>query len=112
MTTGDSMRSDSFLNLCPHGFHRVCYTEWGDPANPHLVICVHGLTRNCRDFDFLAQALAQQCRVICPDVPGRGKSDWLTHKEDYVYPVYLAAMSALIARLTATSRAQNGAARI
>jgi pimeloyl-ACP methyl ester carboxylesterase len=36
--------------------------------------------------------------VFCPDVPGRGKSEWLTHKEDYAYPVYCAAMAALIAR--------------
>src|SRR5262245_34107279 len=43
-----------FLSLGPSGFHRVAYTEWGSPHNPHAVVCVHGLTRNSRDFDYLA----------------------------------------------------------
>jgi pimeloyl-ACP methyl ester carboxylesterase len=76
------------------------YTDWGDPANRRVVICVHGLTRNCRDFDFLAQALAGECRVVCPDVVGRGRSDWLYRKDDYGYPQYIADMNALIARVS------------
>jgi pimeloyl-ACP methyl ester carboxylesterase len=59
---------------------------------------VHGLTRNGRDFDFLARALAPQFRVVCPDVAGRGLSQWLAHKPDYGYPVYLADMAAVLAR--------------
>jgi pimeloyl-ACP methyl ester carboxylesterase len=86
----------SFLSL--HGFHRLNYYEWGDPANSNVVICVHGLTRNGRDFDDIARALCAEYRVLCPDVAGRGKSEWLTHKEDYAYPVYCADMAALIAR--------------
>jgi pimeloyl-ACP methyl ester carboxylesterase len=62
------------------------------------VICVHGLTRNGRDFDVLAQALAPHFRVLCPDVVGRGRSDWLAHKPDYGYPLYLSDLTALIAR--------------
>ena len=85
-------------SLGPHGFHRVAYYDWGDPNNSKVVICVHGLTRNGRDFDMLAQALAPQCRVLCPDVVGRGQSDWLAHADDYGYPVYLSDMAALIAR--------------
>ena len=81
-----------------HGFHRLAYYEWGDPSNSKVVICVHGLTRNGRDFDDLARALSSEYRVLCPDIPGRGKSEWLAHKEDYAYPVYLADMAALIAR--------------
>ncbi len=84
--------------LGPHGFHRLNYYEWGDPANSRVVICVHGLTRNGRDFDDIARALSSDYRVLCPDVSGRGKSEWLTHKEDYSYPVYCADMAALIAR--------------
>jgi pimeloyl-ACP methyl ester carboxylesterase len=84
--------------LSPHGFHRLHYYEWGDPANSKVVMCVHGLTRNGRDFDDIARALSSEYRVFCPDVPGRGKSEWLTHNEDYAYPVYCAAMAALIAR--------------
>lgn len=92
------MRSSFVHCLGPHGFHRMHYTEWGDPAHPHVVICVHGLTRNGRDFDTLASRLSQHCRVICPDVAGRGRSDWLPEKSDYGYPLYLDDMAALIAR--------------
>ena len=68
-------------SLGPNGFHRVAYTEWGDPLNPHVVICVHGLTRNSRDFDALAAALADSRRVVCMDVAGRGESDWLREQK-------------------------------
>ncbi|MCP5419538.1 MAG: alpha/beta hydrolase [Gammaproteobacteria bacterium] len=84
--------------LGPHGFHRIHYTAWGDPDNPRVLICVHGLTRNARDFDFFAAALANDYRILCVDAPGRGHSDWFTHKEDYSYPVYAADMAAVIAR--------------
>ena len=92
------MRTHELRCLGPHGFHRVTYYEWGDAENARVVVCVHGLTRNGRDFDALARALAPQFRVLCPDVAGRGLSQWLTHKEDYAYPVYLADMAAVIAR--------------
>lgn len=92
------MRECALQNLGPHGFHRTVYYEWGDAANPRVLICVHGLTRNGRDFDFLAQALADDYRVICPDVVGRGKSQWLAQQLDYGYPLYLSDMTALIAR--------------
>jgi len=61
-------------------------------------MCVHGLTRNGRDFDALALALSDHYRVICPDVIGRGKSDWLSDKVHYGYAQYCADMNALIAR--------------
>ena len=87
--------------LCsgPHGLHRMAYTEWGDPSNPRVLVCVHGLTRNGRDFDDLARALDGDYRVVCPDVVGRGRSDWLADKADYGFPVYVADMVTLIARL-------------
>jgi pimeloyl-ACP methyl ester carboxylesterase len=94
------MKSNHVLGLSAKGFHRIHYTEWGDAANPHIVMCVHGLSRTGRDFDFLAQALQSDFRVVCPDIVGRGKSDWLQAKEDYGYPQYLADMNALIARVT------------
>ncbi len=93
------MRQSSFLGLGPHGFHRIAYTDWGDVNNPNVLICVHGLTRNGRDFDVLAQALQDRYRVICPDIVGRGESQWLSHSADYSYVQYLADMNALIARL-------------
>jgi pimeloyl-ACP methyl ester carboxylesterase len=92
------MRTHELRCLGPHGFHRVTYYEWGDAANPRVVLCVHGLTRNGRDFDTLAQALAADYRVVCPDVAGRGHSEWLRHKPDYGYALYLSDMAALPAR--------------
>jgi len=98
----DEPRHNDFLSLGPHGFHRVAYAEWGNPDGRHIVVCVHGLTRNSRDFDELAAALAARgCRVVCMDVVGRGDSDWLEHKEDYGFAQYLADAAALLARLTA-----------
>lgn len=93
------MRSRAVQCLGPHGFHRVAYAEWGDPGNGRVLICAHGLTRNGRDFDFLAHALSDHYRVVCPDMPGRGASDWLAVKDDYAIPVYANDMAALIARL-------------
>ena len=93
------MRERKLVCQGPHGPHTLAYVEWGAEDNPNVLICVHGLTRNCRDFDFLAQALAGRYRVICPDVAGRGRSEWLTHPEDYGFPLYVADMYALIAHL-------------
>jgi pimeloyl-ACP methyl ester carboxylesterase len=77
----------------------MAYWEWGDPANDHVVLCVHGLTRSGRDFDVLAQALSHRYRVVCPDVAGRGRSDWLIDPMRYDIPQYVADMMVLIARL-------------
>lgn len=85
----------------PTGLHRMAYTEWGDPRNPRVLVCVHGLTRNCRDFDFLAERLAAHYRVVCPDVVGRGQSDWLDNKDQYQIPLYAQDMITLLARLGA-----------
>ncbi|HZP86353.1 MAG TPA: alpha/beta hydrolase, partial [Burkholderiales bacterium] len=102
------MQTQTLLNLGPHGFHRTRYYEWGEHDNPRVVICVHGLTRNGRDFDWLAQTLAKDFRVLCPDVVGRGQSDWLPHSQDYGYPLYLSDMAALIARAGVTQVAWVG----
>jgi len=90
-------RSETVLGLTAGGFHRLRYWEWGERANPRVLVCVHGLTRNGRDFDALARSLADRWRVLCPDVAGRGESDWLG-ADDYSYPQYCADMTALIAR--------------
>jgi pimeloyl-ACP methyl ester carboxylesterase len=84
--------------LSPHGFHRVVYYEWGEPSNPRVAICVHGVGRNGRDFDALAQELSRTHRVLAVDMPGRGESDWLADPNDYVFPTYLTTLTALIAR--------------
>ena len=82
----------------PRGLHRIAYRESGDPQAPALV-CVHGLTRCARDFDALAAAMSDRYRVICPDVAGRGDSDWLADPMLYQVPQYVADMVTLIARL-------------
>jgi pimeloyl-ACP methyl ester carboxylesterase len=94
-----SPRFDDVKALGPHGFTRVAYIEWGPRDAEQVVLCVHGLTRNGRDFDFLARRLAHRgLRVIAPDLPGRGKSDWVVPPTDYATPLYVAAMTAVIAR--------------
>lgn len=79
----------------------MAYWQWGDTGNPHLVVCAHGLARQGRDFDALARALAPHMRVVCPDVVGRGRSDWLADPAGYQIPVYAADMLALLAQLHA-----------
>jgi pimeloyl-ACP methyl ester carboxylesterase len=128
-------RIGSFQGCSPGGFHEVFYTDWGDPQAKRVIVCVHGLTRNGRDFDFLARRLVrgfdvvqaesrhadsrgswftnlwrraeaptqsrdpEPIRVICPDVTGRGRSEWLRDPANYGYPQYMVDMTALIARL-------------
>jgi pimeloyl-ACP methyl ester carboxylesterase len=85
------------------GGHRMAYWQWGDARSAHVVLCVHGLTRQGRDFDVLARAIVERAggdaRVVCPDVVGRGHSDWLREPAGYQLPVYAADMAALVARL-------------
>lgn len=86
------------LGLSVQGFHKLHYLEWGEEKNDQVVVCVHGVSRNAHDFDFLAPELTSQYRVICPDVVGRGHSDWLNKPELYTFPQYLTDATALIAR--------------
>ncbi|TDP74373.1 alpha/beta fold hydrolase [Roseateles toxinivorans] len=81
------------------GLHRMAYWEWGERSNPRVLVCVHGLARQGRDFDTLAQRLSDRYRVICPDVVGRGQSDWLANPQGYQIPAYVADMVTLLARL-------------
>ncbi|MGA7323264.1 MAG: alpha/beta hydrolase [Rhodomicrobium sp.] len=92
-----------FQSLGPHGFHEIAYTEWGNPNSNRLVFCVHGFTRNSRDFDALAANLADRFHVVCMDAAGRGASEWLPHKADYSFSLYLSDAAALLARVTAPS---------
>src|SRR5664279_4256732 len=97
-----------FQSLSAHGFHRVVYRQWGDPRNERVVVCVHGLTRNGRDFDELGAALADRFRVLCPDMPGRGESEWLPDARDYTFPTYLTTLTALLAHANVTRCAWVG----
>lgn len=81
-------------------FHQMAWWQWGSDHAARTIICVHGLTRNGRDFDGLAPILVERgYRVICPDIVGRGKSDWLSNPADYGYSQYLRDMATLLAVL-------------
>jgi pimeloyl-ACP methyl ester carboxylesterase len=85
----------------------MAWWQWGDPAAAHVVVCVHGLSRQGRDFDVLAEALVRRSggrlRVACPDVVGRGQSDWLKDPAGYVLPTYVGDMLQLLAQLNAAA---------
>lgn len=91
-------RSGSVQYLLGTRFYKLAYVEFGNPAAP-AVLCVHGLTRNGRDFDALAEALADKFHVICPDLPGRGQSEWLPDGLAYQPPTYVQALSHLLAQI-------------
>ena len=94
-----SMKERSVQCLGRKKFHRLSYTEWGSPEATRTLICVHGLTRNGRDFDVLASALEDDYRIICPDIAGRGKSDWLQSGAEYLNSNYLADLATLLAKV-------------
>lgn len=91
--TGEVICTDSY------GEHKMVYEHWGDPNNPHTLVCIHGLTRNRHDFDFLAAHLQENYRIICPDLPGRGDSDWLLNPIDYSFALYVEDILTLIKEL-------------
>ena len=104
ITTTHKMTEPQIKNvqcLSPVGLHTMAYKEWGDPRNPNVLMCVHGVTRVSDDFDELARALCDHYRVVCPDVVGRGRSGWLRDPKYYQLPQYVADMVTLLARIDA-----------
>ncbi len=107
MTTIEPLTPQLQFVSCPHegGSHRMAYWRWGAAHAPHVVMAVHGLTRQGRDFDRLAAALVHagqgQVQVICPDVAGRGKSEWLSNPALYQVPQYASDMLVLLTALHA-----------
>lgn len=95
------MRHCEILTYAGQQFVQTHYTEWGASDNPDVVCCVHGLTRNCRDFDELAQALSDRFRVVCIDVAGRGLSGRLYDPHQYNYGSYASQAGGVIAHLNA-----------
>jgi pimeloyl-ACP methyl ester carboxylesterase len=89
----------------------MAFWQWGDASAGHLVVCVHGLARQGRDFDTLARALAERSsrpiRIVCPDIVGRGRSDWLKDPMAYQFPTYAADMLVLLAHLHQQSPVQT-----
>jgi pimeloyl-ACP methyl ester carboxylesterase len=88
-------RSGTVSYLLAGAFHSLAFDDWGDPAAP-VVVCVHGLSRNSRDFDALAEDLSRDFRVICPDLPGRGRSDWLKDPMLYQAQHYATVLAHLL----------------
>ena len=113
MTHPNALTPDLNFLACPSQplangrVRRMAYWQWGDPQAQHVVLCVHGLSRQGRDFDVLAQALCARSpsplRVVCPDVAGRGRSDGLADPMAYQLPTYAGDMLALVAQLHAQS---------
>jgi len=113
VTHSTALTPDLHFLACPSLPHadgrvrRMAYWQWGDPQAQHVVLCVHGLSRQGRDFDVLAQALCARSpsplRVVCPDVAGRGRSDGLADPMAYQLPTYAGDMLALVAQLHAQS---------
>jgi cobalt-zinc-cadmium efflux system protein len=95
---------DTFYVQCSSGesSHRMAYHAWGDPNNPKVLICVHGLTRRGSDFATLAKAMCDDYYVVCPDVVGRGDSDRLSNPMQYAVPQYVADMAELVKSLGVT----------
>jgi pimeloyl-ACP methyl ester carboxylesterase len=90
------MKTKHILSSNVAGQHKIAYQDWGDESNPNVLICVHGLTRNSRDFDYLAKKLCDKYRVIAPDIVGRGKSDWLPEAHHYSVEQYIKDMQILL----------------
>jgi pimeloyl-ACP methyl ester carboxylesterase len=90
---------------CPDasGGHRMAFWQWGDASAARVVVCVHGLSRQGRDFDVLAQSLVARAggrlRVVCPDVVGRGRSEWLKDPMGYAVPTYVGDMLAMLMQI-------------
>jgi pimeloyl-ACP methyl ester carboxylesterase len=102
MTNGEPVpRESKVRSIGRHGFHNIAYLDWGDPAAAETVFCVHGHSRNSHDFDPLARVLAARRRVICPDLAGRGRSDWLADPSDYHLLQYNLDLTVLAARVGA-----------
>jgi pimeloyl-ACP methyl ester carboxylesterase len=93
------MSERSLPCIASNGFYRLAYIDWQNTSSKRPIICVHGLTRNGRDFDYLAKELSKHRRVVCPDLPGRGKSSWLARPDDYGMPTYVNAIVSLLARM-------------
>jgi pimeloyl-ACP methyl ester carboxylesterase len=92
-------REQHYTCINSHGHHKIVFNDWG-PDDGMPVICVHGLTGNGHDFDFIAPELVKDgYRVIAVDLPGRGRSDFLDDPLDYNYNQYCNDLIALLQEL-------------
>jgi len=101
LSTPVNHQGDTFYVQCISGdsTHRMAYHAWGDPRNPRVLLCVHGLTRRGSDFKTLAESMCNDYYVVCPDVVGRGDSDRLSNPMQYAVPQYVADIAQLVKML-------------
>ena len=82
--------------------YNLAVHRWGDENNKDILFCVHGLSRNARDFDYVARVLAEKYQVLAIDVVGRGQSDWVLDKSYYNYEIYIEDFVQIIEQLNIT----------
>ncbi len=101
LSTPVNYQGDTFYVQCISGdsTHRMAYHAWGNPSNPRVLLCVHGLTRRGSDFKTLAESMCNDYYVVCPDVVGRGDSDRLSNPMQYAVPQYVADIAQLVKSL-------------
>jgi len=92
-------RQGSFRSISKQGYHTVAYQDWGPINSKDNVFCLHGLTRNSHDFDNLAKVMSKKRRMICPDLIGRGNSEWLDSGDDYQIPQYNLDITVLASKI-------------
>jgi len=75
---------------------KLHFRDYPGSRNKPPILCFHGLTRNARDFEALAERLAGEWRVLCPDMRGRGDSDYARDPMTYTPAHYVADVEALL----------------
>lgn len=75
------------------------FRDYAGPADRAPLLCLHGLTRNSRDFEDFAARRAGEFRVIAMDFRGRGRSDRDPRPENYVPATYAADVIELLDHL-------------
>ena len=94
------MENRTFKAFSVYGWHHIHFTDHGPKDAKNVALCVHGLTGNGRGFDAIAAYLAERgWRVICPDLPGRGKSDSAPDPQMYGFRHYMTDLAGLLAYL-------------
>jgi pimeloyl-ACP methyl ester carboxylesterase len=76
---------------------KLHYRDYAGDAGKAPVLCLHGLTRNARDFAALAERIAPSRRVIVPEMRGRGRSDYAKDSSSYNPAQYVADVELLLA---------------
>jgi pimeloyl-ACP methyl ester carboxylesterase len=76
------------------------FRDYPGRADRPPLLCIPGLTRNCRDFEPLAEAFAGDWRVLCADLRGRGQSDYARDSSSYQPLQYAADILALLEHLS------------